>query len=386
MRLLHITPTYLPATRYGGPIFSVHGLCRALAARGHTVEVFTTSVDGPANSAVPHGEPVELDGVQVRYFASTVLRRLYWAPALARALRRDMAGADAVHLHSVFLWPTWAAAREATRTRTPYVLSPRGMLVHKLIESRHRRLKTAWITLIERSNLEAASAIHLTSPNEAEALAKFDFRLKRVATVPNGVDDIVEPPSADPPPDIAALRGSQPLILFFGRLSRVKGLDRLLRAFARTTVGKLAIVGTDFDNLAPRLRELAAELGIARRLHLVPRTVSGSDKEAVFAAASIFILPSYSESFGNAALEAMQRGVPVIVTSSVGIGDIIEASGGGLVAEDSIEGLAAAMQRLLGDPGGSRSMGESGRRHVAEHCGWATIAPRMEALYQSLQT
>jgi hypothetical protein len=63
MRLLHVVPTYLPATRYGGPIFAVHGLCRALAARGHAVEVFTTSIDGPRDSAVPHGVPVTLDGV-----------------------------------------------------------------------------------------------------------------------------------------------------------------------------------------------------------------------------------------------------------------------------------------------------------------------------------
>ncbi|HEY1796220.1 MAG TPA: glycosyltransferase [Stellaceae bacterium] len=384
MRLLHITPTYLPATRYGGPIFSIHGLCRALAVRGHTVEVFTTSVDGPTNSAVPHDEPVMLDGVRVHYFASHVLRRLYWAPALARALRRDVGDADAVHLHSVFLWPTWAAARAAARSRTPYVLSPRGMLVHELIEARHRRLKTAWISLIERSNLEAASAVHLTSPNEAEALGKFGFRLKRVATVPNGLDDIVESPAEDPPPDIKALWGAQPLILFFGRLSWVKGLDRLLRAFARTGVGALAIVGTDFDGLAPHLRETAAELGVAHRVHLVPRTVSGPDKEAVFAAASAFILPSYSESFGNAALEAMQRGLPVIVTRAVGIGDIVEASGGGIVADDTVEGLAAAMQRLLTDADGCRSIGEAGRQHVAEHYRWAAIAPRMEALYESL--
>ena len=53
LRLLHIVPTYLPALRYGGPIRSVHALCRALAADGHDVHVFTTSVDGPADSAVP---------------------------------------------------------------------------------------------------------------------------------------------------------------------------------------------------------------------------------------------------------------------------------------------------------------------------------------------
>ena len=126
----------------------MHGLCRALAARGHAVEVFTTSIDGPANSAVPHGVPVMLDGVKVRYFASSFLRRLSWAPALARVLQREMKGADVAHLHSVFLWPTWAAARLARKSLVPYVISPRGMLVKKLIETRHRWIKSAWIGLI----------------------------------------------------------------------------------------------------------------------------------------------------------------------------------------------------------------------------------------------
>ena len=113
MRLLHVVPTYLPATRYGGPIFAVHGLCRALAARGHAVEVFTTSIDGPADSAVPHSVPVVRDGVKIHYFRSRVLRRLAYAPSLAPALRRALAGADALHLHSVFLWPI--ATADASR-------------------------------------------------------------------------------------------------------------------------------------------------------------------------------------------------------------------------------------------------------------------------------
>ena len=54
MRVLHVVPTYLPAVRYGGPIQSVHALCRALAAQGHMTDVFTTNVDGPGDSDVPH--------------------------------------------------------------------------------------------------------------------------------------------------------------------------------------------------------------------------------------------------------------------------------------------------------------------------------------------
>src|SRR5262245_45928758 len=53
LKILHVVPSYLPATRYGGPIRSVHGLARAQAARGHDVKVFTTNVNGPTVSPVP---------------------------------------------------------------------------------------------------------------------------------------------------------------------------------------------------------------------------------------------------------------------------------------------------------------------------------------------
>src|SRR5215471_19515118 len=106
MRILHVVPTYYPAVRYGGPIFSVHALCRALAAAGHEVHVVTTSVDGPDDSDVPHGHLVGLDGVKIRYFRSWLLRRMHWSADLADALRSMTVDFDVVHLHSVFLFPT----------------------------------------------------------------------------------------------------------------------------------------------------------------------------------------------------------------------------------------------------------------------------------------
>src|SRR5580698_1752422 len=219
MRILHVVPTYLPATRYGGPIVAVHCLCRALAARGHVVEVFTTSIDGPIDTAVPYDRPVMLDGVKVRYFVSRRLRRLSYAPSLMQSLHREIAGADVVHLHSAFLWPTWRAARLSHKRRLPYVISPRGMLVKMLIASRNRLIKSAWIALIERSNLKQASAIHATSTIEAGEIQKFGWRLPRIAVVPNGVDTIdAQVRQAPPSADIAALAREQPLVLFFGRL------------------------------------------------------------------------------------------------------------------------------------------------------------------------
>jgi glycosyltransferase involved in cell wall biosynthesis len=384
MRILHVVPSYLPAMRYGGPIFAVHGLCRALVARGHHVEVFTTNVDGPIDSAVPLNDPVLLDGVHVRYFPSNILRRLFWSPPLARALHDDLAGFKVVHLHSVFLWPTWAAARFARNTHVPYLISPRGMMVKDLIERRNRFVKTAWIKLIEKRNLENAAAIHATSALEEQELRRFGFQLPPIAMVPNGIDEIECFVGNEVSMDVKRITAEQPLILFLGRISWKKGLDRLIHAFARTRRGILAIVGPDDENLVPRLAELAREVRISDRVRILPRMVLGLDKEHLYRSASVFVLSSYSENFGNSVLEAMQRGVPVVVTPEVGAASIVRKSKGGLVVAGDSEPFAAAITRLTENSGVARSMGEAGQRHVTAHYSWNRIAVTMEGLYENL--
>ena len=383
MRILHVVPTYLPAVRYGGPIFAVHGLCQALVARGHKVEVFTTNIDGPAESLVPVATPMNMDGVQVRYFACPLIRRLYWAPALRRALQEEVANFDIVHLHSVFLWPTWVAARAARKAGIPYVLSPRGMLIKSLIDQRNWVAKSAWINLIERSNIQNAAAIHLTSQLELAEIQSFGWRLPQVDVIANGVDE-PQPVVGDFAADIQEIVAEQPLVLSLGRLSWKKGLERLLRGFARTRTGHLAIVGTDDENLASNLSIIAADLGIIHRVKILPRTVAGADKERLFASARLFVLSSHSENFGNTVLEAMRRGVPVVLTPEVGAAEIIRESRAGLVVAGDAEPLGAAMQALIADAGLARSMGEAGRRHAVAHYTWARIAGRMERLYENI--
>jgi len=384
MRILHVVPSYLPAVRYGGPIFAVHGLCRALAARGHELQVFTTNIDGPGITPTAIGTPVDLDGIQIRYFPCPLVRRLYWAPALGRALHHEIGKLDIVHLHSAFLWPTWAAARAARNAGVPYVLSPRGMLIKDLIARRSRFAKSAWIYLIERSNVEQAAALHLTSQLEGTEIERFGWRLPQLAVIPNATDEPLTQ-NGKIASDVEAITSQQPLVLFLGRLTWKKGLDRLLRAFAGTQAGMLAIVGTDDENFASQLVKLAAELRIADRVRILPRTVIGSDKERLFAAARLFVLPSYSENFGNTVLEAMRRGVPVVVTPEVGAAEIVRKSGSGLVVAGDPEPLGSAIRLLTADLSLARSMGEAGRGYSAAHFTWDHIATQMEDLYNSLK-
>lgn len=387
LRVLHVVPTYLPARRYGGPIFAVHALCAALARRGCAVSVYTTSVDGPGDSDVPLDAPVVLDGVTVRYFRSPWLRRLYYAPGMARALQTIGGRFDLVHLHSVFLWPTWAGARAAQSAGIPYLLAPRGMLVEDLIARRNAWVKRAWIRAIEADNLARAAAVHVTSRVEAEEFARLSLPARRMVEVPNGVD--LE--DAEPDPATAAEGGmsaqaelafasGRPVILCLGRIHWKKGLDRLVAALARVPEAALLLVGNDEDGLGAQLRSQAHALGISDRLYLAGPAY-GREKRAILRRATLFALASHSENFGNVVLEAMAEGCPVVVTPGVGAASIVESAGAGVVAAGEPEVFSEAMQALIRAPEARRDMGRRGRAYLRERLSWDAVAGQMLDAY-----
>jgi len=382
VKILHVVASYLPAVRYGGTIVSVHGLCKSLAARGHDVHVFTTSVDGPRDSAVRHGEPTDVDGVSVWYFQSRWLRRLYWSPPLGRALAARVGDFDVVHTHAVFLWPLWAAARAARRAGVPYLLSPRGMLEKVLIEQKSRAFKTAWIALVEKQNLRQAAAIHVTSAREAVELAALGFDLPPVVTVPNGVELATEAEAAGPlDRDIQAIVDGGPYVLFLGRVNWKKGLDRLIRAIPQMASDlTVVIAGNDEEGLRPALQAQADQLQVGNRI-VFTGPVDASQKRALLTRARLLVLPSYSENFGNVVVEAMAAGCAVVVTPEVGIAPTVEAVGVGWVVDGDPHTLGTRISELSKNGALRQEMGERGRALAQREFSWARVAERMESAY-----
>jgi glycosyltransferase involved in cell wall biosynthesis len=380
LRILHVVATYYPAVRYGGPIRSVHGLCAALAQRGHDVHVYTTNVDGDSDLDVPLGAPVDLEGVKVHYFPVSTLRRLYLSPALGSRLRRSVAEFDVVHLHAVFLYPMTAAARAASRAGVPYVVTPRGMLIRDLIRRKSRVVKTAWINLVERTTLARASAVHVTAEVEGEELRALGLPSPGLTCIPNGVDI---------PRDFAPL-SSGPFaglpdryVLFLSRITWKKGLDRLIAAWQWLPDMPLVIAGNDEEGYQPQLQDLANSLGVAGRIRFVG-PASDAHKWGLYRNAELFVLPSYSENFGNVVAEAMAMGCPVIVTPEVGIASLVESAGAGIVTSGAPEELAAVLRGLLGNPSLRREMGARGAELAGSKLSWSAVAAQVEALYQQM--
>jgi glycosyltransferase involved in cell wall biosynthesis len=378
MRLLHVVPTYIPATRYGGPIYSVHGLCTALVQAGHEVHVFTTNVDGSGNSDVPLSGPVDRDGVQVHYFPSSTLRRLYWSPSMRQALRTDIERFDLVHLHSVFLWPTSMAARVAAAAGVPYVVSPRGMLVPDLIAARSRRVKTAWLALIESRTLADAAVVHFTSDNEKSAAQRLALPLPSPVVVPNGTE-LPDPQHLSAAPSSIAALTREPYALFLGRIVPKKGLGLLSDAVAGTPMRVLAF-GPDDDGYGPKI---AAQIAAARSPVQLHAAVDGVAKTALLARARVLVLPSSQESFGNVVVEAMAAGCPVVTTSGVGASPIVRDAGAGVVCANQSDALREGLARLWDDEALRIRMGAAGRAYVETHLTWPRVAEQMLALYDT---
>ena len=382
MKILHVVPTYWPATRYGGPIYSVHGLCAALAQSGVEVSVFTTSVDGSSNSDVEHDLAYVKDGVSIYYYESALLRRIYYSKQLKSALNRRIHEFDLIHLHSVFLYPTNIAARIARQNNIPYVLTPRGMLEKALIKNKSSLVKSIWLKCIEQKTIEQSKLLHLTSEREYKQLQAFNYNIADHVVIPNGVD------RASKRVEYSGDQSHLFQILYLGRINWKKQIELIIRSLTYVDFPiKFVIAGNDEDGYKSKLDQLIRELKLSSRADLqieFSGEVLGGEKENLFKQSDVMILTSKSENFGNTVIEAMARGCPVIVSAQVGASGVVEKAKAGLVTPADPESIAACISEIKNNPLRAQSMSENGVKEIQQHYLWPKIAQSMINAYQKV--
>jgi glycosyltransferase involved in cell wall biosynthesis len=387
MRVLHVIPNL--ATRTGGPPVSVVESSLALRACGVETSIFATDLAEAAgartHARVSSGElPGGAETLDVRLFAARWPQRLAYSPGLWRALHEHAREYDVVHIHSLFLFPQFAAYRAARAAGVPYVVSPRGAL-DPYLRRRSRAIKKISDVVWQRAMLDGAARLHLTSEDEERLVRDIAPRVPRVV-VPNGIrwGDYQQLPDgrAFRQRHLGGHRG--PLVTYLGRISHKKGLDLLIRAFAmvRREVpdARLAIIGPDDERMTGELRTLAAAERVANAVTFTGM-LTGEDKLAALAATDAWALPSHSENFGIAVVEAMAAGRAVVVSPAVNIAGEIAEAGAGVVSKLSEEAFAGSIVSLLRDEV-ARARYAKNAREFARRYDWSAVGPQLAAMYE----
>jgi glycosyltransferase involved in cell wall biosynthesis len=257
------------------------------------------------------------------------------------------------------------------------------MLIKDVINRKSTLAKKTWIQLIERNNLEKASAIHVTTKAEELECKRFGYNLPPLCIVPNGIDPSpIDKPIKEISEPVKKLLNKQPLLLFLSRISWKKGLDRLIPALVHVRDAHLIIAGNDDEKYTPFLKNLAKEHNVIERITFTG-LVYGDDKQALLRAATVFVLPSYSENFGNVVLEAMAVGCPVVVTPEVGLADVVSESKAGIVVNGEPRNIAEGLLKIIESDDDRDKMGKRGQEIVKEQFSWNAVAEQMELFYQN---
>jgi len=388
MRILHVIPSL--AARFGGPPKAAQELCRELVRRGEEVCIYTTDIDGRERLQVPvDSARRDKDGIECWYFSTRGSGLYGVSVALVNTVRRNIRNFDVVHIHSLYRFSTAVAAFYCRKYGVPYIMRPHGTL-DPYIYQRHRMRKTIYERLIENRNLERAAAVHFTAAEEMSLAQSLGLKFRGVVvplgidvSLPSSSDDVLRAQFAHQWPETSGKR----TILFFGRITQKKGLDLLVKAFGQIAREHgdvhLFLAGPDDEDYGRKVRAWLADEGVTNRATFAGM-LTGASKEAALAAADVFVLPSYTENFGLAVIEALAAGIPCIISNRVNIWRELSSAGAAIVVKCDAHELASAIVALLNSPDLRSRLSDAGRKLVADQYTWATAADRMIALYREV--
>ena len=373
MRVLHVIPSV--DERSGGPATAIVPMCRALAEEGADVALVAT------NEGLPQTDTdafTDYKGVPARFFPIQLGASFKYSRPLASWLKNNLRDFDVVHVHAVFNHASLAAARACRTAGVPYVVRPLGTLDPWSMKQKPVRKRVFWL-MSGRKMLQESAAVHYTAEAEKNATEKY-LRMNHGRVIPLGVEsgDGVQMKSLA---ELFPALGEQPYVFVLSRLDPKKGLDLLIEAFVslvrrpQFAGWRLVIAGDGPRDHVALLQEKAAN---SHRITFAG-WVEGERKEALLRNASLLALPSQQENFGLCVIEAMARGVPVLVSPHVNLAQEIDAAAAGWIVErdELTSGLAAA----LSDESERNRRGQAAHL-LAQRYSWQRTAKDLIDLYQ----
>jgi glycosyltransferase involved in cell wall biosynthesis len=368
MRVAHLVATFPPY--YAGSGNACFYQAEALAARGHSVEVFTASYPGVVRD--PAGVVVHRYGARLR---------IGNAPFIPQLALLD--GFDVIHLHQPFIFGAEAALAASLRRRVPLVSSYHNELQAPGVKG---LLFAGYDRTITRAALRRSARLTVLSlehAREAPLLAaELARRPEAFAPVPNGVDVETFRPGTEPELRTSlGIPADATVAAFCAKLDAAhltKRPDLAIEATARVDGLTLLVIGG--GPLQERYESAAAAAGVADRV-VFAGDQSHADVARHLRVADFLVMPSTLESFGIVQLEAMASGLPVVISDLPGARGVSRDGVHGVhVAPDDRDDLVRGLRTLM-DADDRRDMGRRAREHVIEHYTWARCAELLEAVY-----
>ncbi len=376
LRILLVAPSYFPAIYWGGPVYSIYGLCNALAMiPGVNLRVLTTDSAGPELS-----DSVPVKGFPMRYppgYEVYFCRRRWGAsfsPELILRLWVMIRWADVIQLTAVYSSPTIPTLLFARLLGKQVVWSPLGAL-QRWEGATRPAAKAVWERVCNALIAPGACVLHVTSLEEAEE-SSARITKATVERIPHGVEfpeSLLER---------AWLPGGALRLLFIGRLHPKKGIENLFKALKELNDAaiSLAVCGTGDEAYARGLRQLARDLGLERQVSFLGH-VDGEAKMKVFMSADACVVPSFTENFGMVVVEALAHGVPVVASHGTPWAELVERQCG-LWVENDPESLKKAILALRGRD--LADMGARGRNWMKREFSWDAISQKMLCVYRRM--
>ncbi len=289
---------------------------------------------------------------------------------------------DVVDVQGVWAWPSIFNLHYQARRKTPYVITPRGMLDEWALQ-RSRRKKALALSLYERRHLNGASRIRALCLPERESVLRF---------MPGTA--VIEIPNAIEMPTLSHINNLNPAdlktLLFLGRIDQKKGVQELIQAWAKakglslTEKWRLEIVGWGDENYVASMRKLSHDLGLTGDDFKLSGPKFGSEKETAFREASAFILPSFSEGLPMAVLESWSYGLPALLTKGCNLPEGF-ASGAAQEILNTPEGILSGIRWLTSStPEDLRLMGEKARKLTTQTYSVSAVSVQCRDMYKQV--
>ena len=396
MKILHVPHFFVPCLSAGGVVNAAYQIAKKQVDEGNSVHVYTC--DGcKERLKFDNRYNVDVDGINVDYFKNisnkfklaTMLDTPLSAPS---KIKKGIKSFDVIHIHEHRQTLAIIAAYYARKNNIPYVVQAHGSVLPFF---QKEGLKNIFDKVFGFNILHNASKVFALTEVEKNQYLKMGVKEENIEIVPLGIniEEYVNLPKKGLFREKFNISESDKLILFVGRIHKIKGLDLLVNAFKELLNSeeivsgltkksiKLVIVGPD-DGFLDELNNLILELDIKDNV-IITGPLYKEEKQEALVDCDLFVMPSQYESFTTSGLEAMACSKPLVLTKNNHIHNWVNGNVG-ISCDYDVESLKLAIQEVLFDEELSSQFGQEGLRLINEKYNWDVINNQIINIYESI--